>query len=257
MRFNTSRIKDLTGQTFNDLKIIGRAGTQGSDRVWDAECICGKKTTVTTTHAVRGRKKSCGCLLVRKMTGHIPSTKLPLMERDLRRQLKTYKTNARLKGREWGLTNEKAFELFKSPCHWCGEIPTERPNGIDRAGNSHGYTLGNCLPCCRVCNYAKKTMTGEEFLLWIERAYEHTTTPLFGLNTHTFLACQAGKSQIGVNSLGLVERWEGRNMLQDGKVYQQGFSSGRFELVAEGHGVAATIGENGIEITPMEKNENL
>lgn len=41
-------------------------------------------------------------------------------------------------------------------------------NGIDRKNSSEGYTLGNSLPCCRVCNRAKSDMDYEEFKQWIK-----------------------------------------------------------------------------------------
>lgn len=54
---------DLTGQTFNDLKVIKKADEQDGKRtIWDCKCLlCGSKTTATTTQLKSGYKKSCGC----------------------------------------------------------------------------------------------------------------------------------------------------------------------------------------------------
>ena len=48
-------------------------------------------------------------------------------------------------------------------------------NGIDRLDNSVGYTKENCVPCYKMCNYAKNKFTMEEFLIWINRVYHYQT----------------------------------------------------------------------------------
>ena len=37
--------------------------------------------------------------------------------------------------------------------------------------NEKGYTFDNVVPCCSICNYAKKSMSKEQFLQWIKRIY--------------------------------------------------------------------------------------
>jgi hypothetical protein len=44
-------------------------------------------------------------------------------------------------------------------------------SGIDRLDNNIGYVSGNCVPCCSVCNYAKRDMTVDQFKNWIKRIY--------------------------------------------------------------------------------------
>jgi hypothetical protein len=39
-------------------------------------------------------------------------------------------------------------------------------NGIDRVDNTKGYSVDNCVPCCRRCNVAKADMTPDQFLGW-------------------------------------------------------------------------------------------
>jgi hypothetical protein len=46
-------------------------------------------------------------------------------------------------------------------------------NGIDRKNNAIGYIVGNVLPCCKLCNYAKRTMGYNEFLNWVNRVYKN------------------------------------------------------------------------------------
>lgn len=46
--------------------------------------------------------------------------------------------------------------------------------GLDREDNTLGYLYSNLVPCCKVCNRAKSTMTRAEFLTWIGRAHLHS-----------------------------------------------------------------------------------
>lgn len=55
---------DLTGQTFNDLKVTKKADEQNGKRtMWECKCKqCGSITTASTTELKSGHKKSCGCI---------------------------------------------------------------------------------------------------------------------------------------------------------------------------------------------------
>lgn len=64
----------------------------------------------------------------------------------------------------------QAFKLLASiNCSYCGEYTNK---GIDRVENDKGYTKQNSAPCCKICNYMKRTMTKEEFLEHIEKIYK-------------------------------------------------------------------------------------
>lgn len=49
-------------------------------------------------------------------------------------------------------------------------------NGIDRVDNNKGYTLNNCVPCCKTCNQAKHRLSQEYFIEWVEKIYKHLKT---------------------------------------------------------------------------------
>jgi hypothetical protein len=109
--------------------------------------------------------------------------------------IKKYQFGAKVRGHEWSLTDEQAIELFKSNCEYCGSEPSNGFNkyihqaerytedtiaknwihytGIDRVDNDKGYYLLNCIPCCKICNRAKHTLTIEEFETWIDRLINH------------------------------------------------------------------------------------
>lgn len=56
-------LKNLIGQKFNRLTVIGRAENDKYGKArWICKCECGNETTVASTHLTQGRIKSCGCL---------------------------------------------------------------------------------------------------------------------------------------------------------------------------------------------------
>jgi len=46
-------------------------------------------------------------------------------------------------------------------------------NGVDRVDNTVGYTLDNCVSCCKICNNSKATLTLDEWKDWIERVHKY------------------------------------------------------------------------------------
>ena len=55
--------KDLTGEKFSRLLVLGREGQDENLRwFWRAYCICGNITVARTDDLIAGRIKSCGCL---------------------------------------------------------------------------------------------------------------------------------------------------------------------------------------------------
>lgn len=54
---------DLLGKTFDRLLVVSYGGvTKSCKRLWNCQCTCGNKTTVTTNSLKSGHTKSCGCL---------------------------------------------------------------------------------------------------------------------------------------------------------------------------------------------------
>lgn len=80
-----------------------------------------------------------------------------------------YKQNARRRNLPFELSDREAFDLFTSPCYWCGGPGF----GIDRVRNDLGYIAGNCVPCCTYCNRAKLDHSVEEFIEHCRKVTEH------------------------------------------------------------------------------------
>jgi hypothetical protein len=73
-------------------------------------------------------------------------------------RLNALKHAAEKRGIEWKLSDEDAKEMLVSPCVYCKHIDLEvRVNGIDRLDSNVCYTVENCRPCCKKCNYMKGT----------------------------------------------------------------------------------------------------
>lgn len=95
-------------------------------------------------------------------------------------------TCARHRGLDWQITFEEWKILSKLPCHYCGLPPSNHIkggygrnggytySGLDRVDNGVGYVSANVVPCCKLCNQAKSTLSIDDFKAWICRVYEHT-----------------------------------------------------------------------------------
>ena len=77
--------------------------------------------------------------------------------------------SAKRRGYSWVLSIDQAGFCYTQPCHYCGEEPNGKLNGIDRQDSSAGYDTENCVPCCSTCNYAKWQMSPEEFIWHCEK----------------------------------------------------------------------------------------
>lgn len=86
--------------------------------------------------------------------------------------IKIYKQGATKRSLEFFLTREEFESFISRSCYYCGSLPTLRNvngcdlicNGIDREDSSKGYYNGNCLPCCKICNVMKSTMSRDNFI---------------------------------------------------------------------------------------------
>ena len=171
------KAKDITRQKFGRLTVIKRVGSNPKNRNarWLCKCDCGTEKLIDGVSLRNGNTKSCGCLkkeLLTKLNENkeIKHNRLSLGVASLRKTIDSYKRIAKKRGRSFELTQEQFVELTKKDCHYCGASPnniTESNNcygeyiynGIDRIDNSKGYTLDNVVPCCKICNYAKRNLT--------------------------------------------------------------------------------------------------
>lgn len=161
---------DLTGRVFGRWRVESRSARRCSrnrSALWTCRCECGTVKAVSSESLRQGLSRSCGCLV--SDTNRKRNT-LPEGEAYTRQQLRYYKRSARDRGHSWGLSDVQVIDLLKAECLYCGEMPAK---GIDRFDNAFGYVRGNAMPCCKVCNYAKRTMSAPEFFAWIKKVAKH------------------------------------------------------------------------------------
>jgi hypothetical protein len=169
--------KSLVGQRFAQLLVCDRK-RRGQTTFYECLCDCGNHTEVTHTNLVSGSTSSCGCLI----TETRGSERKPLKEVVTKAILTSYKRNARNRHYELLLPYDKFVELINGNCYYCGSGPsntftwhykyetaTMPFNGIDRIDNTIGYTIDNCVSCCRTCNSAKGELTLDQFKEWALR----------------------------------------------------------------------------------------
>lgn len=144
-----SERQSYEGKSFG--RIFIREYTAGKG--WAGTCLCGNEVTLRRLSPYRsGRNTSCGCLVGPRARGVLSTAHAAS------RRIKGSAFHRRI---EWRLTDPEAVALILAKCHYCG---CSDLGGIDRADSEKGYTLDNCLPCCKFCNYAKHTLGYAEFL---------------------------------------------------------------------------------------------
>lgn len=165
---NNTRIKDYTGMKKNKLTAIAFSHTTNSLAFWFFMCDCGRKKIIrpSKVFSKNGTTKSCGCLKGKYENNGI--TKI----------FASYKKNAKIRNLVFNLSIEDFSRITSEKCHYCNILPSRLSkskyniylyNGIDRKNNKIGYELNNCLPCCTLCNKAKRDLDYDIFIEWINR----------------------------------------------------------------------------------------
>ena len=175
----TRAVVDRTGQRYGKLLVIRRNGSSAGSNpraLWLCRCDCGNEVTIAGSELAKG-PRGCrqGCF----------KRKPVVAARNIVRT--SYRKSARKRGLAWELTDEDFERLTSLGCFYCGQPPSsvQRPlrasyeggdfvfNGLDRVDNDLGYTLENIVPCCEICNKAKRDLSFDAFTAWIARLTEY------------------------------------------------------------------------------------
>lgn len=149
-------------------------------RHYIVKCDCGNTKTVQGTLLRSGNTRSCGCLA----RDAKKAKTLPENRGVVNQIILQYKRHAKSRGIEFFLTYKEVDELVRKPCEYCGDVGGNvkktknykegfRYNGIDRVDSSGQYTSNNVVPCCAICNRAKRDMPRAAFLEWVDRVAKH------------------------------------------------------------------------------------
>ena len=163
---------ELIGQRFERLTVLSFV-CAGKSAKYKVKCDCGKEKIVCRSSLLSRNTKSCGCLSI-----EVANTRAK--DSAFNKVLWNYKLNSKKRNIEFNLTTSEFKELTKNNCYYCKVEPSMIQhagkyqesyvyNGVDRKNNNLGYTIDNCVACCRTCNMAKGEKSLEDFYKWIER----------------------------------------------------------------------------------------
>ena len=190
------RFLDRTNMRYGRLLVIKHAGKDKRNKhLWLCQCDCGNKKVVVGDNLSSGKSNSCGCLKAEFLAKK--GNQWGLYEDREIALLKVQYSHLKRRNKNMGFGDVLDFETFtrlsKGSCKYCGleyskeieDILNEskkskrlsdhilKCNGIDRVDNKKGYIKDNCVSCCKYCNFAKHTMTEDEFYKWIKKVYEY------------------------------------------------------------------------------------
>lgn len=171
MSYRAKFTESFIGQRLGTLEVIGWAKSKKYGRSTtlrlSVKCDCGFE--FTTTGPQLANRKNLICKKCLYLCG---------AESAFNRLWTTYRGSAKAKGLEFSISQEYFRFLVQEKCHYCGCAPQSESivtsgvfkyNGIDRIDSNLGYTITNTMPCCSICNYAKRKLSYSEFTSWIQK----------------------------------------------------------------------------------------
>ena len=81
----------------------------------------------------------------------------------------------------WSIEPIDFVAIVTKECYYCGTSPEVRrdrqiefnASGIDRLDPTIGYESYNVVPSCSLCNYAKQSLTAEQFLALVDKIHAY------------------------------------------------------------------------------------
>jgi hypothetical protein len=92
---------------------------------------------------------------------------------NLDRYFLTYIKCAKIRNIGFELSKEDFETLVLQSCYYCGESKEGEVIGVDRLDSLMKYTINNCVPCCKTCNFMKGTLSKTTFIAQAHKIAEH------------------------------------------------------------------------------------
>lgn len=175
--------KDITGVKIGRLTAISFEKRSNGYTFWNYKCDCSRNVIKKSSDIRLGKVKSCGCLSKEWLQKLAKIQTLDNNQSCINRLYRNYKRAAISRGFTFELTLDEFKSFLNKPCYYCGNVLSNKIkqgkkgelkyNGIDRANNTIGYTISNCVACCNICNKMKMNLNEEIFLKQINKIYFH------------------------------------------------------------------------------------
>lgn len=92
---------------------------------------------------------------------------------NLDRYFSTYIKCAKIRNIGFELSKEDFETLVLQSCYYCGESNEGEVIGVDRIDSLMKYTINNCVPCCKTCNFMKGTLSKTTFIIQARKIANH------------------------------------------------------------------------------------
>lgn len=117
---------------------------------------CGVETYGAAIRCIKCRE------VLRKETQRLNKVKFQYHKRP-EAKYKVYMAGAGRRNLSFELTFDDFMLIWDKPCHYCGTAI--HGIGIDRKNNKIGYTLNNVVSCCTKCNFMKRNISYNAFIM--------------------------------------------------------------------------------------------
>lgn len=178
---------NLLGKTFGKWVVVDKTHVKYGNRnylKWICVCGCGNEGIISSYRLRNGLSTQCRkCSDIDRLGNTYGQ--LPKGEASFNALYTNYKFSAQYRDLVFKLNKNDFRKLTKERCFYCNAEPSQvhNPNGvyngyyiyngIDRKNNNKGYTIDNCVSCCKVCNYMKSSMDFDEFINRVKVIYHN------------------------------------------------------------------------------------
>ena len=97
--------------------------------------------------------------------------------------LLSYIKSAKIRNIGFELKQEEFESLILQACYYCGHYKEGEVIGIDRIDSLQQYKIDNCVPCCSMCNFMKRSMSIDTFVDHAHKIAAHISTETLVIQT--------------------------------------------------------------------------